>query len=130
MRFSFLLCLCLGACLAVGAAEPKTIKVTQGQEFKVTLQYNASTGYQWQFAKQPDEKLLKLVRTDYKTSETKRVGAPGDQVWTFKALAPGKAKIELNYVRPWEKGAAPAQNTNLVVVIKAAKAKAADAKGS
>ena len=44
--------------------------------------------------------------------------------WTFKALAEGKTQMELNYLRPWEKGQKPAQATNFVVVIKAPKPRA------
>ena len=121
MRFSLLICLALSWLTTAGAAEPKPIAVKVGQEFKLTLQYNASTGYQWVLAKPLDEKLVKLLGTEYKRLDSKLVGAGGDMVWTFKALAEGKAQIGLNYVRPWEKGAKPAETTNFVVVIKAPK---------
>jgi len=116
-----LICLALSWLTTAGAAEPKPIAVKVGQEFKLTLQYNASTGYQWVLAKPLDEKLVKLLGTEYKRLDSKLVGAGGDMVWTFQALAEGKAQIGLNYVRPWEKGAKPAETTNFVVVIKAPK---------
>jgi len=103
------------------AGEPKPLAVTVGKEFKITLQYNASTGYQWVLAKPPDAKLVKLLSTDYKRLDSKLAGAGGDMVWTFQALAEGKTQIGLDYVRPWERGQKPAQSTNFVVVIKAAK---------
>ena len=124
MRFSLLTCLTLVWLATAQAADPKPVTVTSGQEFKITLQYNASTGYQWVMAKAPDEKLVKLLGTDYKRLDTKLVGAGGDMVWTFQALAEGKTQIELNYVRPWEKGQEPARTTNFVVLIKAPKAPA------
>jgi inhibitor of cysteine peptidase len=127
MRISLLLCLALGTLATARAAGPKPITVTVGQEFKLTLQYNASTGHQWQFAKPPDENFVKLLNTDYKPADSKRVGAPGDETWTLKAVAKGKTKLELNYVRPWEKGSKPAQTTNFVVVINSPKAKKKDA---
>jgi inhibitor of cysteine peptidase len=127
MRFSLFFCLALGALLTVGAAERKPITVTVGQEFKITLQYNSSTGYQWQFAKPPDENFVKLLNTDYKPANSKLVGAPGDEIWTLKAVAKGRTKLELNYVRPWEKGTKPAQTTNFVVVINSPKATKKDA---
>ena len=121
----FLLSACLALCwLATAqAGEPKPIAVTVGQEFKVTLQYNATTGYQWVLAKPPDEKLVKLLRSEYKRLDSKLVGAGGDMVWTFQALTNGKTEMGLNYVRPWERGQKPAQTTNFVVVIKAKKDK-------
>ena len=124
MKRLVLLCLGLGSLLTSEAAQPKPITVTVGQEFKISLQYNASTGYQWEFGKPPDENFLKLLGTEYKRLESKLVGAGGDEIWTFKALAKGKTQLELNYVRPWEKGSPPAQRTNFVIVIKKPKAKA------
>jgi inhibitor of cysteine peptidase len=109
---------------AAQAGEPKPVAVTVGKEFKITLQCNPTTGYQWVLAKAPDEKLAKLLRSEYKRLDSKLVGAGGDMVWTFQALAEGQTQMELNYVRPWEKGEKPAQTTNFVVVIKAPKAPA------
>ena len=103
------------------AGGPKPIAVTAGQEFKVTLQCNATTGYQWQLAQPPDETLVKLLSSEYQRADSKLIGASGDMVWTFQALAAGKTEMELKYVRPWERGAKPAQTTNFVVVIKAGK---------
>jgi inhibitor of cysteine peptidase len=122
MKLSLLICLALSWVTTAGAAEPKPITVKVGQEFKFTLRSNATTGYQWVLAKPLDEKLVKLLGSEYKRLDSKLVGSGGDMVWTFQALAEGKAEIGLNYVRPWEKGQKPAQATNFVVVIKGPKA--------
>jgi inhibitor of cysteine peptidase len=127
MKFSLLICLALSCLTTAGAAEPKPITVKVGQEFKLTLQCNATTGYQWVLAKPLDEKLVKLLGNEYKRLDSKLVGSGGDMVWTFQALAEGKAEIGLNYVRSWEKGAKPAETTNFVVVIKAPTKKKAPA---
>jgi inhibitor of cysteine peptidase len=124
MRYSLLTCLMLVWLATAQAGDPKPMTVTAGQQFKITLQYNASTGYQWVLAKAPDAKLVKLLGTEYKRLDTKLIGAGGDMVWTFQALAEGKTQIGLDYVRPWEKGQKPAQATNFVVVIQAPKAPA------
>ena len=118
MRFSLLICLALSWLTTAGAEEPKPLAVTVGQEFKLTLQYNSSTGFQWVFAKPLDAKRLKLKNTDYQRPDPKLPGAPGDMVWTFQALAEGKADIRLNYVHPWDSSMKPAETTNFVVVIK------------
>src|ERR1035441_4739505 len=96
------------------AGGSKPVAATVGKEFKITLQCNPTTGYQWVLAKAPDEKLAKLLRSDYKRPDSKLVGAGGDMVWTFRALTEGQTQVELNYVRPWEKGVKPAQTTNFV----------------
>jgi len=124
MKYSLLTFLGLVWLATAQAGDPKPITVTAGKEFKITLQYNTSTGYQWVFATPPDEKLVKLLRTEYKQLDTKRVGAGGDMVWTFQALAEGKTKLELNCIRPWENKQKPAQTTNFVVIIKAPKSPA------
>ena len=121
MKYSLLTFLGLVWLATAQAGDPKPITVTAGKEFKITLQYNASTGYQWVLATPPDEKFVKLLGTDYKRLDTKLVGAGGDMVWTFQALAEGKTKLNLKYVRPWEAGQKPAQTTNFVVVIKTPK---------
>ncbi len=117
MKSKLLVCLGLGYLLAAAAAEPKPIKVTVGQEFKITVPSNPTTGYRWQFAKAPDEKTLKLLREDYEHPKSNLAGAGGKQVWTFKALAYGKTTLELNYIRPWETNSPPAESTNFVVYV-------------
>ncbi len=103
------------------AGESRPISARVGQEFKLALPCNASTGYTWVLATVPDEKLVKLVKTDYKRQDSKLIGAGGTMVWTFKGLAEGKTEMKLNYVRPWEKAERPAQTTNFAVVIRAGK---------
>ena len=121
MRFSLLTGLALVWLATAQAEEQKPIAVRVGQEFKITLPYNTSTGYQWLLATPPNVKLVKLLSSEYTRPETNSLGAGGDMVWTFQALAQGKTEMGLNYVRPWEKGQAPAQTTNIVIVIKKAK---------
>lgn len=117
MRRLFLACLVFGFALTGLAADSKPISVRVDQEFKITLPYNATTGYQWQLARPLDENLLMLTGSEYKRPNSGLMGAGGKQVWTFRALAAGKAQVELEYLRPWEKGTAPARTTNFVVVI-------------
>ena len=124
MRFSLLTFLAVVWLATAHAGDSKPLTVTAGKEFNITLQYNASTGYQWVLAKAPDQKLVKLLGTEYKRLDPKLIGSGGDIVWTFRALAAGKTQIGLDYVRPWEKGQKPARTTNVVVVIKAPKAPA------
>ncbi len=114
---------------AAQAEEAKPVTTAVGKEFKIPLACNPTTGYLWVLAKAPDEKLAKLLKSEFKRPDSKLAGAGGEMIWTFKALAEGKTRMALNYVRPWEKGQKPAQATNFVVVIKAPKA-AAQAKAS
>jgi len=46
------------------------------------------------------------------------VGAPGEEVWTFKALKKGTSTIALEYSRPWEGGEKGEWTLNLTVIVK------------
>jgi inhibitor of cysteine peptidase len=123
-KLSALCCVGFAWLLNARAAEPQPIAVTVGQEFKISLQSNPTTGYQWEFAKRPDQRFLKGLGTKFEPSRSELAGAGGTQVWTFKALAEGKITLELRYDRSWEKKTPAAQRTNFMVVITNPKAKA------
>jgi len=46
------------------------------------------------------------------------VGAPGAQVWTFKALKKGATTVSLDYSRPWEGGEKGVWTFELTVTVK------------
>lgn len=103
-----------------------TIEATAGKEFTISLDSNRSTGFSWQLAKPLDGTLVKSVKNDYQQAPQAPgsppiVGAPGKEVWTFKAVKSGKTTIEFKYVRVWEKDKAPAKTASFPVVIKAGK---------
>ena len=103
------------------------IEATAGKEFTISLKSNCTTGFRWQLAKPLDETIVKSVKNEYQAPPQKFcgefpvVGAPGKEVWTFKALKSGKTTIEFKYVRPWEKDKAPAETKSVPVVVKAGK---------
>ena len=41
------------------------------------------------------------------------VGAPGEELWTFTAVAEGETEIVLEYVRPWETDEAPEETVTI-----------------
>jgi inhibitor of cysteine peptidase len=93
------------------------IEVVVAQEFIITLEANHTTGYQWQLAEPLNEKVAKLVGSVYSEPNTDKVGAGGTESWTFEAVGSGATKIVLNYVRPWEKGVAPAATEEFSVQV-------------
>ena len=108
-------------CLAEGSKTPRVIKTQVGQSFTITQESNGTTGYLWQFAKPLDKSTLKLISSEYIAGGTEaniRVGAPGKQVWRFKALKPGRTNIYFEYVRPWEKPHQPQNEESYLVIIK------------
>jgi predicted secreted protein len=98
-------------------AAEKPIAVSVGQEFKLALESNPSTGNQWLLAKPLDEHLLKLLGTEYRRGRSGTPGAPGNEILSFRALSDGKAEIRLKYGRLWERDSGAARKTNFVVVI-------------
>jgi len=82
-----------------------SISARTGGEFTVTLGANPTTGYQWEDAVISDTSVL--TETNHQSlgpEDENLVGAPGKDVWTFKALKPGSATISIAYSRPWEGG--------------------------
>lgn len=79
------------------------ITAKPGKEFSVTLNANITTGYTWEFKTEPDSKVVVLVDQRYEAPPaSSRVGEAGKQRFRFKAVAAGSAKLDLQYVRPWE----------------------------
>jgi inhibitor of cysteine peptidase len=97
----------------------KEINVTAGNSFTVTLCSNPTTGFQWSESAQISEATV-VQQLNHKSlpPETELVGAPGKQVWTFKALKEGISTVSLEYSRPWEGGEKGEWTFDLTVVVK------------
>lgn len=102
------------------------IKVMQNQTFCITLPSNMTTGYSWKWHSNIfDSRLVSLVGHRYFAPNTKLVGAPGYEVWTFKAN-PSKSgqpyavrqvgHIVMEYQRPWDK--TPGKKQVFIVYVK------------
>jgi len=102
------------------AADTPDITVKPGKQFQITLESNPTTGYQWRMAQPRLEPCVVLVTNQFVRPKAKLTGAPGREIWSFKAVKPGITTIQLEYVRSWEKGMAPARKTNVVVLVESA----------
>ena len=101
---------------AVSESETRTVHV--GEDFSITLISNPTTGYQWRLSAQPDPAVVKSLGMKFeKPPEKGLLGAPGKETWTFHAEGPGEVAIQLEYVRPWEKGKLPARTRLLNVTV-------------
>jgi predicted secreted protein len=100
-------------------------KAGAGVDFAIALVSNPSTGYSWRLAKPLDEDVIALVSSEFEKKsveseggeEGEIVGAPGEELWTFTAVAEGEAEIELEYVRPWETDKAPEETATFKVKV-------------
>jgi len=85
----------------------QTIGVKEDEEFTITLQANATTGYSW--IAEVDDDYIELVSKEYEADEEEdedenedKVGEGGAEVFTFLALKTGETKITFSYAREWE----------------------------
>ena len=107
--------------VATQAAEKDaTILVRQTlPTFTITLQSNPTTGYSW-FLESFDAGLLEAVLRRYLPPQSTAAGAPGKEVWTFRArhgafLVPRTSRIVFRYLRPWDADDAPGESVFTVV---------------
>ena len=118
--------LCLVACssapslVSVDASySGQEVEVAVGGSVTVTLDSNASTGFQWVLVSISDETVLEKVANTYEAPEdTGMVGSPGKEIWTFKALKKGTSTISMEYSQPWENGTKAAETFDLIVAVK------------
>jgi inhibitor of cysteine peptidase len=96
----------------------KSYEVAPGKRFKIMLESNRSTGYQWRLARPVDQAVVKLMGSGYESPRVKLPGAGGKEIWTFQAVGRGRTEITMKYIRPWEKGEAPARTARFVVVVR------------
>ncbi len=97
---------------ACSPAQPKALSVDESYSGKevnlapsgiltISLVSNPSTGYSWdKEADISDPAVIEQTDHQYEASKVPVVGAPGLQVWTFKALGPGTSTISMDYRSP------------------------------
>lgn len=98
----------------------KIIISQQNPVFTITLQSNPTTGFSWKL-KSYDKGLVTFVDHKFVAPQNKKLmGAPGYEVWTFKAnKANDKVNqvghVKMEYARPWTKEGATTQLFIIVV---------------
>jgi inhibitor of cysteine peptidase len=90
-----------------------SIRVSTGQTFVVELEANPTTGYSWASETNPNAELVKSTQVTNSTLP----GAPGMQQLTFRATASGSSTLVLNYARPFEPDAPPAQTESFPLTV-------------
>jgi predicted secreted protein len=90
----------------------KTITVTSGKVFDVSLPANATTGYKWDVTPSPG---LTIVDEKYTFNCAPNVvGCGGQSVWTLNTSGPGTYMLKGVYQRPWEH--IPAQTYTITII--------------
>lgn len=95
------------------AATP--VAVVPGQEFSISLETIAGTGFKWTITGQPDAELVTVVTAQgtVKASDgdSDAVGTAGSTVFDFTAKASGTTEITFTSARPTDPADSPTSET-------------------
>lgn len=94
----------------------KSVALKVGDELKITLEGNPSTGYQWE-ALPAEGAVLETVGEPEFQAESEQLGAPGRVTLTLEAVAAGQQTLQLVYHRPWESEAEPLETFEVTVSV-------------
>lgn len=100
-------------------ADPITLAV--GQQARITLSSNRTTGFAWGLAEPLDEKVVKLVGSEYvsPTPTPGLTGAGGSEVWTFAGAGAGQTTVKLKYFRSFDPPTTPpGRQVSVAVTVK------------
>ena len=90
-----------------------TVAAQTGDTIRVDLPGQAGNGYAWTATVQGD--AVTPGRTE--TSPAAGPGRPTRQVLTYRAAAPGAARLHFVYQRPWETATKPARQVILTIEV-------------
>ncbi len=99
-----------------GADNGRTVTLHVGDRFTVALKENSTTGYSWKVVSSGEPAVKQVGQPTFKTDSSLH-GAGGTVTYRFRAAAEGTGALELVYVRPWQKDAAPEATFKLTVVV-------------
>lgn len=96
----------------------KNLEASAGNEFKIIIDSNPSTGYHWEIVGDVDKSIVEFISKDYRASEPVMPGSGGVDVFIFKALKPGETHITLGYYPPSNDPLEPQQTATFTVTVK------------
>ncbi len=82
-----------------------TITMHPGEEIRLELNSNPTTGFTWVINEEPDPSVSVLTGPEFVTDSSSTaniMGAGGKECWQIKAVSPGITTLRLWYMRPWE----------------------------
>ncbi len=127
----FTIAMLLSACSLAGVTEEPTVvpqlnisdpakilEASAGNEFKIIIDSNPTTGYHWEIIGEVDADVVEFVSRDFRGDEPVAVGSGGVDVWVFKAVAAGETHITLGYYPPSNDPVEPQQTVTFTVTVK------------
>ena len=83
----------------------RSVSLSVGDTLTVSLGSTASTGFQWtEKMLISDPKVITQTAHQVIAPAANQPGAPGKEVWTLQAKAPGNTTVSTTYGRPWPGG--------------------------
>jgi len=95
----------------------REIELGRGESLAITLASNPTTGYRWEVI-EVEERVLPPVGESEFRPESDGIGAPGVEIFRFKAMDAGQTTLNLVYHRPWEEDVAPLNTFSLQVIVR------------
>jgi len=96
----------------------KKLEATAGNEFKIIIDSNPTTGYHWEIIGELDKAVLEFISQEYRADEPILTGSGGVDVFTFKALKAGETLITLGDYPPSTDPVDPQQIVTFTVTVK------------
>ena len=89
-----------------------------GDEIRICLKTNPSTGYFWGEESRPDSDVIRMFDQTIKTDKAPaKTGVPGTHEFLYKVVGSGETGIRLFYRRPWE-NKRPEETFQLRIIVK------------
>ena len=83
----------------------RSVTLSVGDRLTVNLGSNTSTGFTWaEKMLISDPKVMTQIGHAVVAPSSGKPGAPGKEVWTLEAKAPGNTTVSTTYGRPWPGG--------------------------
>ncbi len=97
----------------------KTVTVKVGDLVAISLKGNPTTGYSWRTAELDGKAVEQAGDPKYTTNPHPKgmVGVGGTFEFKFNAAKAGKTVVNLEYVRPWEKGKKPVKTFTTTIEV-------------
>ena len=98
-----------------------TTETAVGDQVKVTLCSNPSTGFAWQEPEISDAAIVSVADKSFSApvaGESPAVGAAGTDSITLKATAKGTSTVVLRYSQPWVDGTSSEWTYTLAVTVR------------
>ncbi len=92
------------------------VEVVQNEEFLIVLDANPTTGYTWSVQTTDSPTIQQIQDVEFKP-QSERLGAPGKQIFKFRATSVGEIELNLIYHRPWEKDVSPTSVFSVIVKV-------------